>query len=178
MEVLESCLQNLGIQQSKSNYVIESVKICLDQAVKNSTSSKDTCDDFNTKASRPYDEHEESIYGSAHEAKTMMVCNIPCRASRADLVEALDSVGFGGLYEFVHVPCRFGQSDSNLGYGFVHFFQKADADRFAIEFEGYRFIQKGSTKACTVKLANCQGRNGSKRRVARNLRQAQRKSPE
>jgi len=113
----------------------------------------------------------------ANEARTMMICNIPCRVSSDELTEAINSLGFDNTYEFVHLPCRFGQSDSNLGYGFVHFFHKADAECFAVAFDGYRFSNRGSTKACSVKVADCQGRNGSNRRLSRNLRRAQQTSP-
>jgi RNA recognition motif-containing protein len=95
------------------------------------------------------------------EGRTMMVCNIPCRVRHADLVEAIESMGFAQTYEFIHLPARREQRDSNLGYGFIHFFHGEDAERFALAFEGYRFEYKASTKACTVKVASCQGRMGN-----------------
>lgn len=112
-----------------------------------------------------------------HGARTMMICNIPCRVSHSELTSAIDSIGYGGTYEFVHIPTRFGQSDSNLGYGFAHFFRESDAERFAIAFDGYRFSQRGSTKAVTVKVADCQGRDGGQKRRSRNVRLTQQKPP-
>jgi hypothetical protein len=96
-----------------------------------------------------------------------MICNIPCRIGEQDVVTAMESRGFGNAYEFVHIPSRPSQPASNLGYCFVHFFRVADAESFALSFEGYFFTNKGSTKACTVKVAALQGRH---RRMARNFR--------
>jgi len=99
--------------------------------------------------------------------RTMMICNIPCRIGEQDVITAMESRGFGNAYEFVHIPSRPSQPASNLGYCFVHFFRVADAESFALSFEGYSFTSKGSTKACTVKVAALQGRH---RRMARNFR--------
>jgi len=107
----------------------------------------------------------------------MMMCNIPCRVSHCDFIEALGSNGFGSCYEFVHLPCRYMREDSNLGYGFVHFFREADAERFALAFEGYHFSQKGSTKTCTVKIADCQGHDANAKRMPKKVRDAHRTSP-
>mmetsp|Transcript_123971 Transcript_123971/g.193512 ORF Transcript_123971/g.193512 Transcript_123971/m.193512 type:complete len:366 (-) Transcript_123971:82-1179(-) len=106
--------------------------------------------------------------------KTMMICNIPCRVSQDDLIDAIESSGFASTFDSVYMPHRFGQSNSNLGYAFVHFYLWEDAACFALAFEGYRFTSKGSTKACTVKVASCQGSNGSRRRLPRRLRVNQR----
>mmetsp|Transcript_123970 Transcript_123970/g.193509 ORF Transcript_123970/g.193509 Transcript_123970/m.193509 type:complete len:269 (+) Transcript_123970:70-876(+) len=102
--------------------------------------------------------------------RTMMICNIPCRIGEQDVITAMESRGFGNAYEFVHIPSRPSQPASNLGYCFVHFFRVADAERFALSFEGYSFTSKGSTKACTVKVADIQGRH---RRMARNFQLGQ-----
>lgn len=102
-----------------------------------------------------------------NRGRTMMICNIPCRVRDVDVVGAMESLGFGKAFEFVHIPSRPSQPDCNLGYCFVHFFQVVDAERFALAFEGYCFTSKGSNKACTVKVATLQGRH---RRMARNWR--------
>lgn len=103
--------------------------------------------------------------------RTLMICNLPCRIGYDELVEAIDSIGFGDAFEFVHLASRYKQPDSNLGYAFVNFFSPKDAARFARAFEGYHFDNKGSKKACTVKVAKSQGFNGSYRRKQRNLQQ-------
>jgi hypothetical protein len=112
---------------------------------------------------------------SQAEAKTMMICNIPCRVGHDDLEKAICNMGFTGTYDFLHLPRRHGQADSNLGYGFINFVRPVDATNFALAFEGYRFGGKGgSRKACTVKVATCQGFNAGNRRMSRKIRLAQR----
>jgi RNA recognition motif-containing protein len=95
--------------------------------------------------------------------KTLMICNLPCRISYEVLVDAIHAKGFGDCVEFVHLPYRSGQPSSNLGYGFVSFYDVEDAQRFAGEFEGYRFQGRGSQKVCSVKAASLQGFNGKLR---------------
>jgi len=100
------------------------------------------------------------------EARTMMICNLPCRIRYNDLVEAIKSVGLD--FEFVHLPRRLTSLDSNMGYAFVHFFNPTDAARFALAFEGFRFSQSKSRKVCKVRIAKLQGYNGG-HRVARHM---------
>lgn len=102
---------------------------------------------------------------------TMMICNIPCRVSTETLIEAIEAVGFGGTYEFLHLPCRYGQeASSNLGYGFVNFLKQEDAAKFAVAFEGYHFEGSRSVKKCTVKVASFQGFNANAKRPSRKCR--------
>jgi hypothetical protein len=172
VDVLTKVLQQAGIDQTKSNAVIQSVKIHLDHEVHESSTYGADMVGVNKTDTRK--EANASARGKVLGGKTMMICNIPCRVLQADLVEAIESLGFEGKFEFVHIPCRYGQSHTNLGYAFIHFSQMADADSFAQTFEGYRFFSRtGSAKACTVKVAACQGSIGSHRRMSRNLRLSQ-----
>jgi hypothetical protein len=180
MDVLKACLQQVGVDQSKSDYVVQSVKMRLEHAVDGSSTAKKgpVCRGavIQEKASQKVGKSEKrNLPHCSPGGMTMMICNIPCRVRHEELIEAIEATGFGGTFDFVHIPCRFGQSDSNLGYSFVHFFRKEDAENFAVAFEGYRFNRKESSKACTVKLADCQGSNGSNRRLPRNMRLAQKK---
>jgi hypothetical protein len=179
--VMESCLKQIGIEQLQSDYIIQNVKMCIDQA------SADKSTPMEDPACRGACDHATSSQKTSNNSKagrcgkdggrSMMMCNLPCRLSHADLIEAIDSVGFSSTYEFVHLPCRFGQSDSNLGYGFIHFPLQEDAERFALEFEGYRFSQKESTKAVSVKVADHQGGKAKSKRMCKSMRQAHHKSP-
>jgi hypothetical protein len=179
--VMESCLQQIGIEQLQSDYIIQNVKMCIDQdAADKSTPMKDSsCRDAcgHATSSQKINRNSKTGRCSKDRGRSMMMCNLPCRLSHADLIEAIDSAGFSSTYEFVHLPCRFGQSDSNLGYGFIHFPLQEDAERFALEFEGYRFSQKESTKAVSVKVADYQGRNAKSKRMRKSMRQAHHKSP-
>jgi len=48
------------------------------------------------------EESDDNI--STKQSKTMMICNIPCRLSEADVIGAIHSVGFAGTYDFVYLP--------------------------------------------------------------------------
>ena len=55
------------------------------------------------------------------QATTMMICNIPCRLGKEDVVNAIASVGFGDAYDFVYLPDRKRSTakNRNIGYAFV-----------------------------------------------------------
>jgi hypothetical protein len=168
LHILKSCLEQVGLEQFKCDFIMQNVQMCLDRAVDKSTPMINLTMDpsqRNDKGSR------KMSYATSRGARVMRVCNIPCGVSRADLIEAIESVGFGNTYEKVKLPCMSGQSNCNLGYGFVYFFRQADAESFAHAFEGYRFNRQRSTKACSVKFADCQGHGGSDKRMSRKLRQ-------
>jgi hypothetical protein len=180
--MVTSCLQQLGVAQAQSEYVIQNVKMCLDKIENAVDESAPVSNPIRSVRKRSTDSGSSADRNSnkgkstKKRGRTMMMCNIPCRVSHCDFIEALDSNGFGSCYEFVHLPCRYMREDSNLGYGFVHFFREADAERFALAFEGYHFSEKGSTKTCTVKIADCQGHDANSRRLPKKVRKAQRTS--
>jgi hypothetical protein len=97
--------------------------------------------------------------GQTHTANfkptTMMIRNIPGRLQMPNLKQAIDSKGFAGTYQFVHIPSRSCQT-SNLGYAFVDFYDPKVAASFAVAFEGYQFSRTRSTKKCTVTAAEHQ----------------------
>jgi hypothetical protein len=178
--VLQKCLQQLGINQLQSEYVIKNVKMSIDQAVDKPTQSMDpkSCDAHaSTKKTSQRRDRDCALKGGGSKAITMMMCNLPCRATEVEIIAAIDSFGFSGTYEDVQLSRRHGQVDSNLGYGFVHFFRQADAARFARVFEGYRFDQRESSKACTVKVAKSQARKGKRFSVPSHMQQLQHASP-
>jgi hypothetical protein len=114
---------------------------------------------------------DETCETEDDDARTLMVCNLPCRLGYDEFVEAIHAKGFRECVEFVYLPCRSGQPFSNLGYGFASFVNISDAKRFAAEFEGHRFAKRGgSQKVCTVKSATFQGFNGKFRHFNRNYR--------
>jgi hypothetical protein len=91
---------------------------------------------------------------------TLMLCNIPCRFEHDDIVDAIQSIGFGGFYEFVYVPQRSRKRSGNMGYAFVHFKSPETAASFSDNFQNFQFKRTSSTKKCMVKPAHIQGFNG------------------
>jgi hypothetical protein len=149
-------IPRVEVVQSKIDHVTESVNMLL-HAVNR------VCDgeEIHIKALSGLNKNgKRKVKRGSIGGRTMMICNIPCRIRDMDLIDAIESFGFGGRFKNLSIPYRFGRSGSNLGYAFVDFFNVADAESFALAFEGYRFSQKMSTKACTVKVAARQGRNG------------------
>jgi len=105
-------------------------------------------------------ESEGSVV-SSEPVTTMMICNIPCRFGQADVVEAIHSVGFAGMYDFVYLPSRSGKHNTNIGYAFVEFRSAQNAELFAQAFENFQFQGTKSSKTCTVKNAHHQGFNAA-----------------
>jgi len=105
-------------------------------------------------------ESEGSI-ASSEPPTTMMICNIPCRFGQTDVVEAIHSIGFAGLYDFVYLPSRSGKHNANIGYAFVEFKSAETAERFACAFDNFQFPGTKSAKRCTVKQAHQQGLNAA-----------------
>jgi hypothetical protein len=110
-----------------------------------------------------FDEDKDTCSSSAElsEASTLMICNIPCRLGHADIVQAIDSVGFVDKYDFIHMPGRRHGSkrSGNMGYAFVNFATVQDAEQFATAFENFQFQGTCSSKRCTLKFAHHQGFN-------------------
>eukprot|EP00929_Paragymnodinium_shiwhaense_P046254 TRINITY_DN23548_c1_g1_i1.p1 TRINITY_DN23548_c1_g1~~TRINITY_DN23548_c1_g1_i1.p1 ORF type:complete len:235 (+),score=24.98 TRINITY_DN23548_c1_g1_i1:102-806(+) len=72
---------------------------------------------------------------------SFMIKNIPSRCGQQDLVEVLQSSGFGRAYDFLHLPVKnlLGKSQ-NRGYAFVNFLDPVTGDRFC------EFVNAGSLK--------------------------------
>jgi hypothetical protein len=178
-DALQTSLQQVGTLQSKCDIVMTSGKTIYDHKVDTkSLVEVRTRHQKHAETSQVVSKRNEYTNPPMKDKKgkdprTLMICNLPCRIVYDDLIDAIGSIGFADAFEFVHLACRYKQPDSNLGYAFINFFSPADAARFASAFEGYQFSHKGSTKACTVKVAKTQGFNGSYRRMQRNLRLAQ-----
>lgn len=174
VDMLKACLQQVGVAPSQCDHVIQSIQKDFADVMSNSDETiEDNASrcgvDIKLKASKQKKDKKalqrlDKNGKRMIEGRTMMVCNLPCRVRREDLVKAIESTGFGGTYEFVHIPGRKEQRDSNLGYGFIHFLHCEDAEKFVHAFEGYRFSDKASSKTCTVKVATCQGTLGKRRK--------------
>jgi len=58
-------------------------------------------------------------HGPGDHFTTMMVCNLPCNMTLEMFAKHMDTCGFAGCYDLVHLPHMSGSP--NLGYGFVSF---------------------------------------------------------
>jgi len=110
---------------------------------------------------------------SGSHDRTLILRDIPCRVNHEELVRVLEQQGFGGRYDFVHVPASH-HPKTNVGYAFVNLVDEADEDAFKLAFDGYRFPNTRSEKVCSVQLARLQGSAAqmSQRRKARSTRPA------
>jgi hypothetical protein len=100
---------------------------------------------------------------SPAEGTTLMLRNIACKYTEGHVKHILDSMGFKGAYDVVHVPHVKSKGDkhrrwSNLGYAFVNFKSADYADWCRRHLTGQVFgWAQGSTKTCEVSYADEQG---------------------
>lgn len=104
----------------------------------------------------------DSVDGMSQEVTTLMICALPFQVTSEELLEAIDSLGFEGLYDFLYMPSRSTKKcgklrPGNVGYAFVNFRKSEDAARFAMVFPGYTFPGVTSEKQILVRAAACQG---------------------
>eukprot|EP00448_Togula_jolla_P040573 CAMPEP_0170641312 /NCGR_PEP_ID=MMETSP0224-20130122/40692_1 /TAXON_ID=285029 /ORGANISM="Togula jolla, Strain CCCM 725" /LENGTH=180 /DNA_ID=CAMNT_0010971879 /DNA_START=117 /DNA_END=656 /DNA_ORIENTATION=- len=77
----------------------------------------------------------------AKQISTLMLGNLPYRASKKNITDAVDQMGFQDAYELCYVPnaARRGPRASNLGYAFIQFKSPEIAAAFARCFGDFRF---------------------------------------
>mmetsp|Transcript_10368 Transcript_10368/g.23314 ORF Transcript_10368/g.23314 Transcript_10368/m.23314 type:complete len:123 (+) Transcript_10368:2-370(+) len=95
---------------------------------------------------------------SATPVKTFMLGNLPYRATEADIVEAVDAMGFQGTYHISSFPKanKTKARTTNLGYAFISFTNSDSAAAFVDAFGSFHFAGRASVKQCTLKLARVQ----------------------
>jgi len=85
---------------------------------------------------------------------TLVMRNIPNKYTRELLLMLLDSHGFRGCYNLVYLPIDFATKVA-VGYAFVSFSTRSDAERFKKSFDGFSdWVYTGSSKVCTVDWSN------------------------
>lgn len=104
----------------------------------------------------------ESADSSLQEVTTLMICALPFQVTSEELLEAIDSLGFEGTYDFLYMPSRSTKKcgklrPGNVGYAFVNFRKAEDAARFTVVFPGYGFPGVVTDKQILVRAAACQG---------------------
>eukprot|EP00928_Gymnodinium_smaydae_P093546 TRINITY_DN7779_c0_g1_i1.p1 TRINITY_DN7779_c0_g1~~TRINITY_DN7779_c0_g1_i1.p1 ORF type:complete len:190 (-),score=20.65 TRINITY_DN7779_c0_g1_i1:314-817(-) len=118
----------------------------------------ETVSDFNIEPDEKDDARQEVM-----RKTVLMIGNLPCRVNFKRLEAELHLQGFRGTYDHVHVPTR--ANGAGRGYGFVHFAELADANRFVRVFDGYLFLGNHSAKkVCYVVAAAHQGRAAVEKR--------------
>jgi len=92
---------------------------------------------------------------AVEDCSTLMISNIPCGVLPQRLTAAIDSSGFAGKYDLLHLPGIWNKK-SNMGYGFINFPKQEDAIKFAKEFDGHQFEGRSKT-IVRIKPAHVQG---------------------
>jgi len=94
---------------------------------------------------------------------TLMLCDLPCRLSILEVVDAMNLQGFSDTYDLIYMPRPKGLRSEkaglhhNLGYAFVNFTAPEKAKEFAAVFSDVIFPGGLSMKKCYTKPAQRQG---------------------
>jgi hypothetical protein len=91
---------------------------------------------------------------SSNDVVTLMIKNIPCSCRRADILAAIEEVGYKQVHDFFYVPTR---RNKCLGYAFISFPVPQLAGEFARAMTGYQFSGSSSGKKVTIAPATLQG---------------------
>merc|ERR1740121_1858604 len=85
-----------------------------------------------------------------------MMRNLPNRYTQQMLVDEINSVGFLGLFDFLHLPID-PETNANKGYAFINFVDTLSSWRFKLTFEGKQMSLFNSSKYVSVSSAALQG---------------------
>lgn len=91
----------------------------------------------------------QSFTVPVEDRTTVMLRNIPNNFSRHMLVDLVESEGFAGQYDYIHLPADF-KSRANLGYAFVNLTSPTAAQHFMKTFIGFSNWPTSSRNVCTV----------------------------
>ena len=94
--------------------------------------------------------------GDLASVHTVMIKNIPCRCDASEVLRAVDSLGFKGMYNFFYLPMNR-RHRQGIGYAFINFRVLGTAEHFKNAICGYRFPGRRSTKQVEVARAKLQG---------------------
>jgi hypothetical protein len=112
--------------------------------------------------SAPPAAHPCEEMSAANDITTLMICDIPCRLTIHQVIDAMDKGGYKNTYDLVYMPPRKGcrphkQKQRNVGYAFVNFKNSECAASFAQAFHMFNFPSCTSTKLSYTRVAQYQG---------------------
>jgi len=90
---------------------------------------------------------------------SLMIRNIPYKMTLKGLMSIIDTNGFAGTYDFLHLPGR-GYHFSNLGYAFINFCSSVSVAPFVSKFHGIGFSKLSginTEKIIEIRPAHAQG---------------------
>lgn len=87
---------------------------------------------------------------------TLMLQNLPCRATRKEVLAEVDNLGFAGLYNYYYQPPNRGQRLSR-GYAFIGFVNPQAAAQFRSLMHNRTLSCRESSKQVQVLPARVQG---------------------
>lgn len=96
---------------------------------------------------------------SGHDGKatTIMIRNLPHRCGQRELIAELETLRFGGTFDFLYIPLDPGTM-YNVGYAFVNFIDHTWAQKCMEVFSGHVFRRyRNSGKPTAVSIAHIQG---------------------
>jgi len=96
---------------------------------------------------------------------TLVIRHIPSQYSQCWLMWEIDAAGFGGLWDFLHLPMD-SKNRGNRGFAFINFKLGSDAENFRRQFHGKYLRLVHPKGALDVKPANYQGLYDNVTRVA------------
>jgi len=110
----------------------------------------------NTESTESFSQTSAVQTGAGHVSEknedsrtTVMLRNLPNNYTRAMFVELLETLGFGGVYNFLYLPIDF-KTQAALGYAFVDLAHPSVVQHFWNVFHGFSNWSMPSRKKCFV----------------------------
>merc|ERR1719174_1665775 len=111
--------------------------------------------------SRQVSNCSQCTYIDQEDITTLMICDIPCRRTVEQVIDAINAYGFSGAYDLVYMPHQRGRrspkNSQNVGYAFVNFKRPEFAASFMRVFQNVQFPNCASEKRSFAKPARFQG---------------------
>jgi len=99
--------------------------------------------------------HDEIVADT--KVTTLMICDIPCRQTVDQIIDAINHHGFTNTFDLVYMPSKRPKYSQNMGYAFVNFKTAEHAMEFGKVFQNFRFPSCLSKKLSYTKPARQQG---------------------